>query len=189
LEIARVTVINTSDAKEPTEMDKPYNPVIRLTGLRLESASEAGFQSADAPVGRILELTRLGCSYTEVAPGDTACPFHVHHAEDELFVILSGRGEYRFGDTKYQVQEGDVLGAPMGGPEYAHQLFNTGSEALKYLVISSLADLDVQQFPDSGRFLVSSRPVKGSARQRFFYKGREADVDDTFQGEMTSQQN
>jgi uncharacterized cupin superfamily protein len=109
----------------------------------------------------------------------------VHHAEDEMFVILEGQGEYRFGEQRHEVRAGDVLGAPMGGPDYAHQLFNTGSVPLKYLAISSLADLDVQQFPDSGKFLVSSRKVAGSARQRFFYKGREADMLDTFDGEVT----
>ncbi|MEZ5778220.1 MAG: cupin domain-containing protein [Paracoccaceae bacterium] len=166
-------------------MSKTYNPIARLAEQPLELDGGGGFRSEDAPIGQILQLTRLGCVYTEVAPGDTACPFHVHHAEDELFVILAGKGEYRFGDQTYQVQAGDVLGAPMGGPDYAHQLFNTGSETLKYLVISSRADLDVQQFPDSGRFLVSSRPVEGSARRRFFYKGLEADINDTFDGEIS----
>ncbi len=162
-----------------------YDPVFRLADASLEQSDEAGFRSRDAMVGKALRLTRLGCAYTEVAPGETACPYHVHHAEDEMFVILSGEGEYRFGGERHAVKAGDVLGAPMGGPDYAHQLFNTGTDTLKYLAISSLADLDVQQFPDSGKFLVSSRPVAGSARQRFFWKGREADMLDTFDGEVS----
>jgi uncharacterized cupin superfamily protein len=166
-------------------MTDAYNPIARLADLALEQSDEAGFRSRDAGVGKLLQLTRLGCAYTVVEPGETGCPFHVHHAEDEMFVILEGQGEYRFGDQRHEVRAGDVLGAPMGGPDYAHQLFNTGSVPLKYLAISSLADLDVQQFPDSGKFLVSSRKVAGSARQRFFYKGREADMLDTFDGEVT----
>ena len=166
-------------------MTRPYNPIARLAEMPLEEGAEAGFRSMDALVGKHLQLTRLGCAYTEVAPGETACPYHVHHAEDEMFVILSGEGEYRFGDQLYPVKAGDVLGAPMGGADYAHQLFNTGTETLKYLAISSLADLDVQQFPDSGKFLVTSRQVPGSARKRFFYKGHEADMADNFDGEVT----
>jgi uncharacterized cupin superfamily protein len=162
-----------------------YNPIARLADLPLEQSDEAGFRSRDAGIGKLLQLTRLGCAYTEVAPGETACPYHVHHAEDEMFVILSGEGEYRFGTERHPVKAGDILGAPMGGVDYAHQLFNTGTETLKYLAISSLADLDVQQFPDSGKFLVSSRLVAGTARKRFFYKGREADMLDTFDGETT----
>ena len=166
-------------------MNAAYHPVARLAELPLEQSDEAGFRSKDAMVGKLLQLTRLGCAYTEVAPGDTACPFHVHHGEDEMFVVLEGEGEYRFGDTRHAVKAGDVLGAPMGGPDYAHQLSNTGSTTLKYLAISSLADIDVQQFPDSGKFLVSSRRVAGTARERSFYKGREADITDNFDGEVT----
>ncbi len=166
-------------------MVESYNPVVRLSDMSLVQSDEAGFRSKDALVGKLLQLTRLGCAFTEVSPGETACPFHVHHAEDEMFVILAGEGEYRFGERRYRVQAGDVLGAPLGGVDYAHQLFNTGSEPLRYLAISSLADLDVQQFPDSGKFLVTSRPVPGSARKRFFFKGREADQQDDFEGEVT----
>ena len=169
-------------------MAASYNPVARLAGMALEQSDEAGFRSRDAMVGKQLQLTRLGCAYTEVAPGETACPYHVHHAEDEMFVILAGEGEYRFGDERFAVKAGDVLGAPMGGVDYAHQLFNTGTETLKYLAISSLADLDVQQFPDSGKFLVSSRLVPCTARKRFFHKGREADMLDNFDGEVTERE-
>lgn len=166
-------------------MAEPYNPVVRPAEMKLEHSAEGGMRSMDAMVSKYLQLTRLGCAYTEVAPGETACPYHVHHGEDEMFVILAGEGEYRFGGRRYQVKAGDILGAPMGAPEYAHQLFNTGTETLKYLAISSLADIDVQQFPDSGKFLVSSRPVPGTARQRFFYKGLEEDMLDNFEGEVT----
>ena len=162
-----------------------YEPVARLSELPLELAREGGMQSMDAIVGRQLELTRLGCAYTEVAPGETACPYHVHHGEDEMFVILAGEGEYRFGGRRYEVKAGDVLGAPMGGPDYAHQLINTGRTTRKYLAISSKADINVQEFPDSGKFLVSSRTVPGTARSRFFFKGLPEDAKDNFDGEVT----
>ena len=102
-----------------------------------------------------------------------------------MFVIIAGEGEYRFGGKLYQVKAGDVMGAPMGGADYAHQLFNTGSETLKYLVVSSKADLDILEFPDSGKFLVSSRAVPGTARERFFFKGRKDDMRDDYEGETT----
>ncbi|WP_421950309.1 cupin domain-containing protein [Pelagibacterium sp.] len=166
-------------------MGEAYNPVARIPEMELEHSSEGGMRSDDVLVGTFLQLTRLGCVYTEVAPGETSCPYHVHHGEDEMLVILAGEGEYRFGGKLYQVKAGDVMGAPMGGADYAHQLFNTGKETLKYLVVSSKADLDILDFPDSGKFLVSSRLVPGTARQRFFFKGRKEDMRDDYEGEVT----
>ena len=163
--------------------EKRYNPVARIPELEREHSSEGGMRSDDIFVGARLELTRLGCVYTEVAPGETSCPYHVHHGEDEMFVILGGEGEYRFGGKLYQVKAGDVMGAPMGGHEYAHQLFNTGTETLRYLVVSSKAELDFFDYPDSGKFMVSSRPVPGTARRRFRYDGREETRVDYFDGE------
>lgn len=155
-------------------MGSEYNPVLRLSEAELERNADQGwFESHDAYVGDILKLTRLGCAYTEVAPGKTACPYHVHHAEDEMLVILAGGGDYRFGGKTYKVKAGDVLGAPVGGPEYAHQLINTGTETLKYLVISSKADIDVCEYPDSGKFQVMSRSVQGSHQRRLRYIGRQ----------------
>ena len=84
-------------------------------------------------------------------PGRSGCPFHNHHCEDELFVILEGEGEYRLGDTRHKVGAGDVLGAPAGGPDTAHQLFNTGSGPLRYFVVSSMANTDIVEYPDSGK--------------------------------------
>ena len=89
-----------------------------------------------------------------------------------MFVIIAGSGEYRFGDDTFQVKAGDVLGAPAGGPESAHKLTNTGSEVLKYLSISSKSDLDVCEYPDSGKFMVSRRR---NSEKPFRFIGHEQD--------------
>ena len=50
-----------------------------------------------------------------------------------------------------------MLAAPTGGAEHAHQLINTGSRILKYLGISTSAETEVVEYPDSGKFGVTSR--------------------------------
>ncbi|WP_224784710.1 cupin domain-containing protein [Marinihelvus fidelis] len=151
--------------------------------LDLEPFSQgAHYASSDAGVSEALRLTQLGASYCEVPPGKAACPFHVHHVEDEMFVILEGSGTYRFGDTRYAVAAGDVLGAPRGGPAYAHKLTNTGDTTLRYLAISSRSDTDVCEYPDSGKFLVASRKSLGFER-RFEYIGRKSEGRDYWEGE------
>lgn len=164
-------------------MTNPYNPVVGIQGLQLEPFQQGEhYASLDAPLSERLQLTQIGAAYCEVPPGKSACPFHVHHVEDELFFILEGSGVYRFGDASYPVSAGDMLGAPRGGPEHAHKLTNTGSVPLKYLAISSRAETEVCEYPDSGKFLVASRRSLGKER-RFRYIGRAGECHEYWEGE------
>jgi uncharacterized cupin superfamily protein len=158
-------------------------PVIGLEELELEPFKHGEhFESLDAGISERLGLTQIGAGYCEVPPGKSSCPFHVHHVEDELFFILEGSGVYRFGDTKYPIKAGDVLGAPRGGPEFAHKIINTGRVPLKYLAISSKAETEVCEYPDSGKFLVSSRRSSDAGRG-FRFIGRAGDSCDYWEGE------
>lgn len=160
-------------------MTDDYNPVARLGDLPRDSFDgDEHYGSEDAVLGDRLRLTALGAVYTVLPPGKSACPCHVHHAEDEMFVILEGEGSYRFGDKVYEVQAGDVLGAPIGGAEYAHKLTNTGEGPLGYVVVSSKAAIDVCEYPDSGKFLVRS-----DGTEKFTFIGRRETSLDYWEGE------
>ena len=115
-------------------------------------------------------------------PGKSSCPFHSHHVEDELFVILEGHGTYRYGSERQLVGPGDVLGAPAGGPETAHQIINTGTVPLKYLSISSMAATEICEYPDSGKFLAKTRPATGG-RTDFRTINRGGEEVDYWEGE------
>ena len=91
-----------------------------------------------------------------VPPGKAAFPRHAHHRNEEMFVILEGTGTYRAGDRSWPVGPGDVIAAPAGFAETAHQLTNTSHGELRYLAISTRHALDVTEYPDSGKFAVSS---------------------------------
>ena len=166
-------------------MSTPLNPVVRIAELALEPSSQGeAYRSADAAIGERIGLTTLGAAYSEVPPGKSGCPFHVHHVEDEMFVILEGEGVYRFGAQTYAVKAGDVLGAPRGGPQYAHKLTNTGARPLKYLSISTKADTEVCEYPDSGKFQVSSKPAPGRAGKLRFV-GRDGEGLEYWDGETS----
>ncbi|MGJ8669081.1 MAG: cupin domain-containing protein [Oceanococcus sp.] len=130
-------------------------------------------------------LTQIGAAYCVVPAGKSACPFHVHHVEDEMFVVLEGSGVYRFGDAKHPIKPGDILGAPRGGPEFAHKITNTGSVPLKYLAISTKADSEICEYPDSGKFLVSSQRSLGRDKALRFI-GRAADSCDYWEDENSA---
>lgn len=66
-----------------------------------------------------------------------------------MFLILEGEGELRFGEHRYKITKHDVIACPPGGPATAHQIINTGSTTLRYLSLSTLADVEVCEYPDS----------------------------------------
>jgi uncharacterized cupin superfamily protein len=105
-------------------------------------------------VGPLLGLNGLGCAVHVVPPGKKAFPFHRHHVMDELFFIVSGSGDYRFGEETFPVRAGDIVAAPAGSK--AHQLINTGSGELRYLGISTMGGVDLVDYPDSKKIAVAA---------------------------------
>ena len=133
-------------------MTKPVINVDEAPSFPNAPEGATKFGSVMAPLGKAIGARDLGAMYMVVEPGKRAFPFHNHHANEEMFVILDGEGTYRFGAAEYPVRAGCVCAAPTGGPETAHQLINTGSSPLKYLSISTMHDPEVCEYPDSGKF-------------------------------------
>lgn len=164
-------------------MPKPYQAVVNIAELTLESFKKgANYASLDGGISELLGLTQIGAVLTEVPPGKSACPFHVHHVEDEMFFILDGVGEYRFGNDVYAVKAGDILGAPRGGTAFAHKLTNTGTDVLKYLAVSSKADTEICEYPDSGKFMVRKNGETADD-STFRFVGKAEDEKDYWDGE------
>jgi uncharacterized cupin superfamily protein len=101
---------------------------------------------------------RLGAAVDILPPGKRGCPYHFHHAQEEMFVILEGRGTLRVAGEMVPIRAGDVIGIP-AGPEYPHQIINTSEAPLKYLSISTQEYPEVCEYPDSGKYLAFSRPL------------------------------
>jgi uncharacterized cupin superfamily protein len=141
-------------------MSQAPKAVVNIRDVPLETDHDgAKFALGRGEIGQVLGLNTLGCMLHVVPAGKTAFPFHRHHGCDEMFVILSGSGEYRFGEDRIPVRAGDCLGAPAGGE--AHQIINTGAEELRYLGLSNNPAADLVEYPDSGKigFRVGAKGV------------------------------
>ncbi len=160
-------------------------PILNIDDAEfMDFASPNGkFKAKLGRMGPALGLDKLGVNMTVVEPGKRAFPFHVHHATEEMFFIIDGEGEYRFGEETFPVGKGDLLSAPCGGPERAHQIVNTGKEPLKYLSVSAGGKMDVVEYPDSGKFAAFSSEDGSSEKARLRYVGRTSSAVDYFDGE------
>lgn len=130
-------------------------PVMNLDEVEFDDIEANGrFTSSRGPIGSRIGARQLGYNLTMLPPGKVQCPFHSHHAEEEMFLILDGEGELRFGAERYPLRRHDVIACPPGGPEVAHQIINTGTVDMRYLALSTLTEVEVCEYPDSRKLLV-----------------------------------
>lgn len=109
------------------------------------------FGAEVARIAPVIGGQKLGYNVTVLKAGKKAYPFHAHRVNEELFLVLDGAGECRIGDQSFPIRKGDLIAAPPGGPETAHQLVNTSPAVdLKVLCISTMESPDVVEYPDAG---------------------------------------
>ena len=164
------------------------NAVINLKDVPLrENGNGGSFEAQLGRIGTAIGAQKLGCMLHVVKPGKKAIPFHAHHVNEEMYLILEGSGTMRLGDKKIQINNGDIIAAPSGDDTSAHQLSNTGETDLHYLCFSTRHDPDVVEYPDSNKFAVGSMVPKdkGLLSARIAYIGRTNNSLDYFDGEET----
>ena len=108
------------------------------------------YESLGASFTAGLAARDLGVSVDVVPPGKCACPYHLHHAEEEMFIVLEGSGTLRVAGERLPLVRGDIVTIP-AGPEYPHHIVNTSDAPLKYLSISTRRQPEVCEYPDSGK--------------------------------------
>jgi uncharacterized cupin superfamily protein len=133
------------------------------------------YTSQRALFSELIGAVRLGYNLTVLPPGKAQCPFHNHHGEEEMFLILEGEGELRFGAQRYPIRRHDVIACPPGGPEVAHQIINTGTTTMRYLALSTRVEVETCEYPDSGKVGVWAGP-RGQLRLRKLFRA-ETEVD------------
>jgi uncharacterized cupin superfamily protein len=117
---------------------------------------------------------KLGAGYDVLEPGKRACPYHYHLAQEEMFVILEGRGSLRVAGQMVPIRAGDVIVIPPG-PEYPHHIINTSDAPLRYLSISTQERPELCCYPDSDKL--------GAFAKDHSFIGRRATSIDYWEGE------
>src|ERR1017187_8760127 len=161
-------------------MPKPF---INLDEIEFDDIEESGYYtSRRARFSAAIGARKLGDNLTELPPGKSQSPFHSHRAEEEMFLILEGEGEVRFGSQRYQIRKHDVIACPTGGTEVAHEIINTGNTTMPYLSLSNVAEVEVCEYPDSNKIGVFAN-TPGISGLRGLH--RSAAAVDYYDGEST----
>jgi len=110
----------------------------------LNPASELNWTT----LSRLTGLVRCGVNRVRVPAGKESFVHHVHLVDEEWMYVLSGKGELRIGDERFEVGPGDFAGFPPR--THAHHLRNAGPEDLVYLSGGEAVDFGIADFPDLG---------------------------------------
>jgi uncharacterized cupin superfamily protein len=144
-------------------------PIMNLDDVEFDDIEENGiYTSSRGQISDHIGAKMLGYNLTVVPPGKVQCPFHCHHGEEEMFLIIDGEGELRFGDKRYPIRKHDVIACPPGGPDVAHQIINTGKTTMRYLALSTRAEVDACEYPDSQKISIVTGQRGDSGVRKMF---------------------
>lgn len=138
---------------------EPWKNIVNLDPDRLEfkrgefEAPHYAYEQAPAATGKALGARKIGFNVSTLPPKQFTCPYHFHHSEEEIFLILKGRATLRQAGRFREVSQGDLI-VFTADAEGAHQFYNPTDEPMVFLALSTLDPLDIAEYPDSGKLIV-----------------------------------
>ncbi|HEY9855541.1 MAG TPA: cupin domain-containing protein [Stenomitos sp.] len=106
----------------------------------------------------------------KIPPGASNWPLHVHTTQWEMYLFTAGTGELREGEITYPVGPGDCCLLP---PGEAHQVRNTGSVDLEYLVIADNPQAEIVTYPASNKWMIKPQRKFFEMQEVDYYRGEE----------------
>jgi uncharacterized cupin superfamily protein len=101
-----------------------------------------------AHIGRRLGGELLGATMFEVEPG-WASLYHLHHANEELLLVVEGAPTIRTPAGERELRAGDMA-LFRRGASGTHAIANRSDAPVRFIVFSSMIDPDVVEQPDAG---------------------------------------
>lgn len=103
-------------------------------------------------VGAAAGGRQLGASLYELEPGAAVSPLHIHHANEEMLLVLSGVARVRTPGGEHDSGPGELLAFP-AGPTGAHRIENRSDAPTRVLVFSTMLSPEVVEHPESAKLL------------------------------------
>ena len=127
---------------------KPIN--IEAPQLSYDAGDPDGYRIGHLRMGPLVGASKLGASLYELPPGQSICPYHYEHAEEEWLIVLAGMPSLRHPDGIETLAPWDVVCFPPG-PQGAHKLTNETDRPVRVLMFSDVVWPAVSVYPDSDK--------------------------------------
>lgn len=106
-------------------------------------------------MGQTLQTTGAEISFQSFAPGKETGFLHTHQTHEELYIFVSGKGEFQVDGQVFPVGEGSVVRV---APEGKRSVRNNGTEPLIMICVQYKAQTFTAQNAADGQLL--QEPVK-----------------------------
>jgi uncharacterized cupin superfamily protein len=119
-----------------------------------DESDPEGYRAGMDRFGPKIGAARLGASVYELPPGQSICPYHYEYPEEEWLLVLSGRVDVRTPEGEEEMGPMEVVCFP-SGPAGAHKVTNRGDETARVVMLSTMAEVAIAVYPDSGKILAA----------------------------------
>jgi uncharacterized cupin superfamily protein len=122
--------------------------------LELETARDegdpAGYETPYVRVGPVVGGKARGVTVYVLNEGQSICPYHYEHGNEEWLLVLEGRPTLRHPGGEDELEPGDVVCFPEG-PDGAHKTTNRRPEPARVVIFSTQVEPAVAVYPDSNK--------------------------------------
>jgi len=129
---------------------------------------------ASRPLEEISKSKYLHFDIKSLFPGKFSYPYHFHRNAEELFIILEGEATLRSPEGYKTISKGDIIFFEEGASG-THQIYNHSDEQFVYIDLRTKANIDVCEYPDSGKIsILPALDIFEEASKVTYYTGEEA---------------
>ncbi len=142
-----------------------------LNRLEFDDVREGeGFNCRRARLGLQTGVRRVGASLWELPAGQSAYTYHFHLTEDEILILLEGTLSLRTPEGWRELEQGEVVGFPVGEAG-AHQVVNRTGSTVRFLAVSNSGATEAVVQPDADKIGIFERPPGGGGIREWYRRG------------------
>ena len=128
---------------------------------------------ASSPLEEISKSKYLHFDIKSLFPDKFSYPYHFHRNAEELFIILEGEATLRSPEGYKTISKGDIIFFEEG-PSGTHQIYNHSDEQFVYIDLRTKANIDVCEYPDSGKInILPTLDIFEEGSKVSYYTGEE----------------
>lgn len=163
---ARETAAGDLECPPPSE--RPSR-MVALADVRPREGRRGDFQRSLRALGQAAGSRDAGLNHVCVPEGKLSYPLHCHSTEEEIFIVLEGRGTLLLGADEHELRPGSIAFRP-AGTGVAHAL-KGGVGGLTYLAFGERNAADMVWYPTSKKVSFKGLGVMGRLEPLEYYDG------------------